>query len=206
MKRRWYVASIGAVIIMSAVVSADSIWDRRDPRAAHLFQDNRARNLGDVLTVAINESTNANEREQRALDRGKNATTGMTFAGKSKSGSIGGSASVDFTLGSDSKRGFNGSAQLTSDRTFLDRITVVVVDVLPNGNLVVEGTRTRVVGGEQRELRITGIVRPADIGQQNTVESRFVANFKIYYSGKGQQSSYTSQSWFNRVMSRLWPF
>jgi flagellar L-ring protein precursor FlgH len=104
------------------------------------------------------------------------------------------------------QRNFNGSAQLTSDRRFLDRITVMVVDVLPNGNLVIEGYRSRIVGGERRDLRITGIVRPADIGAQNTVESRFVANFRITYIGHGPSSRFIEQGWLGRVWNALWPY
>lgn len=203
MTHRWLILAAALVGIAPIAARADSIWDRRDPRAAHLFQDNRARRIGDVLTVAINEATNANEREQRALDKGNTMKSGLTFSGKT---SAGGSASGELGLGNDSRRTFSGSAQLSSDRTFADRITVTVIDVLPNGNLVIEGSRSRIVAGERRELRITGIVRPADIGQQNTVQSRFVANFRVIYSGQGPQSNFTKQGWLSRAFNFLWPF
>ncbi len=185
--------------VAAAVAPADSIWDRRDPRAAHLWEDNRARRIGDTLTVAINESTEANEREQRALDKSNNAKAGFTF--KSKAGA---DAGLDWN--NSSGRTFSGSAQLTSDRSFADKITVRVVDVLPNGDLVIEGFRSRMVAGERRELRITGIVAPKNIGQQNTVESRFVANFRVSYLGKGPESSFVNQGWFSRIFNRIWPW
>ncbi len=179
-------------------------FDLGSPRSApaHLFQDNRARRVGDILTVAIDESTNANEREQRALDK-NNATKAIFNFPKKPTG---GSSSADLQFSNSSSRNFNGSAQLTSDRRFIDRMTVTVVDVLPNGNLVIEGYRSRMVAGEQRVLRITGIVRPTDIGQQNTVESHFVASFHISYLGKGPESSFTNQGWFSRMINRIWPF
>ena len=113
---------------------------------------------------------------------------------------------MDASVNNTSRRQFNGSAQLTSDRSFTDRITVTVVDVMPNGNLVVEGYRSRVVAGEQRMLRVTGIVRPTDIGAQNTVQSQFMANFRISYLGRGPESSFVNQSYLGRAMNLLWPF
>src|SRR5262249_60647468 len=71
-----------------------------------------------------------------------------------------GSASLE-TSG-DSNRKFNGSAEFTSGRTFIDRMSVTVIDVLPNGNLVVEGARCRMAIGKSRTVRVTGITRPAD--------------------------------------------
>lgn len=197
-RRRWLMTLAGFAVTLT-VAHADSIWDRRDRRAAHLFEDNNARQVGDILTVAINESTEANEREERAL--GKTNAAGATLGFRNAGG-----GSLDMEFNSTGRRNFNGSAQLSSDRRFLDRITVTVVDVLPNGNLVIEGYRSRVVAGERRELRITGIVRPADIGAQNTVESRFVANFRISYRGHGPESRFVNQGWFSRMWNLLWPF
>jgi flagellar L-ring protein precursor FlgH len=187
-------------------VRADDIWDRRDPRAAFLFEDTRARRIGDLLTVAVNETTAANEKDQRAMDKSTKLTDALKFDGKSAAGKVSRAGSLDASFSNASGRTFNGSAQLTSDRTFTDRITVTVVDIMPNGNLVVEGYRSRVVAGEQRVLRVTGIVRPTDIGAQNTVQSQFMASFKISYLGRGPESKFVNQSYLGRVMNLLWPF
>jgi flagellar L-ring protein precursor FlgH len=130
----------------------------------------------------------------------------MEYDGSTSSGGGNLEGSLDFKLGNTSKRTFQGNSQLTSDRRFIDRITVTVVDILPNGNLVVEGYRSRVVAGEERVLRITGIVRPADIAQSNIVQSQFVANFKVSYLGRGPQSSYVNQGYFSRALNILWPW
>src|SRR5205085_3248941 len=192
--------------VVIPIVRADDVWDRRDPRAAFLFYDNRARAVGDLLTVAIDETTAAAEKEERALDKGTNTSNAFKFNGKSAAGSVSRDGSVDASASNTSRRQFNGSAQLTTDRRFTDRITVTVVDVMPNGNLVIEGLRGRVVAGEQRVLRVTGIVRPADIGAQNTVQSQFISNFKISYLGRGPESNFVNQGYLGRVMNILWPF
>lgn len=189
---------------------ADSIWDRRDPRAAFLFNDTRARNVGDLLTVSISESTANNDREQRTMSKSTDARLRNDFTGSSGSSqaskdiAMSGNAAMD--LRSRSNRDFSGSAQMTGSRTFTDLITVTVVDVMPNGNLVVEGYRSRVIQGEERMLRITGVVRPIDIGQSNTVLSQYVANFRVSYLGRGPQSSYVNQGFLSRLMNRLWPW
>ena len=85
-------------------------------------------------------------------------------------------------------------------------MTVTVIDVLPNGNLLIEGTRRRVVSGEERMLRVSGMVRPSDITVNNLVESQFIANFQVSYGGKGTDSRFTNQGWFSRIVNHVWPF
>ncbi len=182
---------------------ADSIWDRRDPRHAYLFQDNRARNVGDLVTVVITETTVANEREQRALDKTSNGSGSMQGSGQ---GTVGPSRAFNFSLTSAFGRQFNGNAQMTSNRVFTDRLAATVVDVLPNGNLVIEGYRSRVVAGEERVLRVTGVIRPADVGVGNLIASQSVANFRISYLGRGPESRTINQNYLGRVMNAAVPW
>jgi flagellar L-ring protein precursor FlgH len=194
----------------STVVSfahADSIWDRRDPRYAYLFQDNRARSVGDVITVVISETTVANEADQRALKKANSAAGTVDFTGSASSG--GGtsrSGAMSFNLSDNFKKEFSGSAQTTMNRVFTDKMAVTVVDVMPNGNLVIEGYRSRVVAGEERVLRITGIVRQLDVGVGNLVQSQSVANFRISYLGRGPESKTVNQGYLGRAMNLLWPW
>jgi flagellar L-ring protein precursor FlgH len=80
-------------------------------------------------------------------------------------------------------------------------MAVTVVDIMPNGNLVVEGYRSRVVAGEERVLRITGVVRQADIGVGNVIPSGFVANFRISYLGRGPATRNNKQGILTRFNS-----
>lgn len=184
---------------------ADSIWDRRDQRSGYLFMDNRARRVGDLLTIVVNESTGATNTEQRKLQKDTAASGKFDFAGKTSGvGSKSAAASVSADQSSD--RSFNGSAQFQSNRQLLDDMSVIVVDILPNGNLVIEGSRERRVSNETRLLRVSGIVRPNDIEITNTVNSQFIANFKIVYEGGGVESRFTNQGWLGRTTNKLWPF
>ena len=85
-------------------------------------------------------------------------------------------------------------------------MTVTVVGVLPNGNLVVEGRRCRVITHETRVLVVSGVVRPLDIGPYNTVQSSFIADFQVVYEGKGPESSFTNQGWLGKIVNYVWPF
>jgi flagellar L-ring protein precursor FlgH len=209
-KKLLFLACLGLGPLVPNPASADSIWDRRESRSAFLFEDNRARRIGDLLTITIMENTSSNDNETRNLNKNTDGRVQTNYTGNttstSPSGTVGVSGALNFDLRNRSNRTFNGTSTLTSDRTFNDKMAVTVIDIMPNGNLVVEGYRTRVVQGEERQLRITGVVRPADIGLQNTVRSEFVANFKISYMGRGPQSSFVNQGYFSRLMNGLWPW
>ena len=88
----------------------------------------------------------------------------------------------------------------------LNGLSVIVVDVLPNGNLVIEGTRRREVSKEVRWMRVTGVVRPIDIEIPNTINSKSIANFNIVYEGGGVESRFTNQGWAGRITNKIWPF
>ena len=113
---------------------------------------------------------------------------------------------MNLALTNATARSFNGTANLTSGRTFTDKMTVTVVDMMPNGNLVVEGYRSRIVSGEERMLRITGVVRQQDIGTANTVLSSSVGNFRVTYLGRGPETRFVNQSYLSRAMNLLWPW
>jgi flagellar L-ring protein precursor FlgH len=194
----------------STIVRADSIWERRDPRYSNLFQDTRARNIGDIIIVTISETTTSNESEQRANDKTNNATGTLTYAGDTSGSFAGGNVTrngaLNFTMADNFRRRFNGSAQATTQRTFTDRMAATVVDILPNGNLVIEGYRSRVVAGEERVLRITGIARPNDIAVGNIIASTALANARISYLGRGPASRSLNQNYLGRVMNAVWPW
>jgi flagellar L-ring protein precursor FlgH len=105
-----------------------------------------------------------------------------------------------------SGRKFDGTANTTIDRKFTDRMTVVVTEVLPNGNLVVEGGRQFQQHRETRVLHVSGVIRPADIGGDNSVQSGFIADLRMRYDGKGPESNSMNQGWGGRLMNIVWPF
>lgn len=195
-----------ACLAFLPAVYGDSLWDRRDARAAPLFSDTRARQVGDLLTVVISESTSVNERDQVQLRKEAKAGGLFNFKGNTAAGKLARDATVNMESGGSANRRFDGSSDVQNNRRFGDRMTVAVVDVQPNGNLVVEGRRKRQIGWETRTLRLTGVVRPIDIGSGNTIQSQSIANFQIGYEGHGPETNFTTQGYLSRALNYLWPF
>ncbi len=189
-------------VVFVAASEAQSLWQRRDPRFSHLVTNSTARRVGDLLTVLISENTAVQNLDQRALQRssdgGFNFSAAATEAGSSTSSSL--------NLSGDSARSFDGNSQYSVEQEFTDRITVQVLEVLPNGNLLVGGKRRRIVADEQRMLEVSGIVRPIDVRPDNSIRSQFIGNFQIKYSGCGPESHFTHQGWVARLLNRVWPF
>jgi len=183
-----------------------SLWTRRRSERVFLFHDTQARHRGDLLTIVIGENTNITNRDQRALS--KDSRTGALFAFSGSTGGDFGTTSgvADLDHASSSDRGFNGNSQFTSSRGFSDQFTVTVRSVMPNGNLWVVGRRRIQVEGDERDLYVTGIVRPTDIRANNTVQSQYVGDLQVRFCGRGTESRFTHQGWFNRKANRLWPF
>ena len=198
-------------LIVSAVcpqwLLAQPLWDRRDPNVTEMFHDYRARRVGDVLTVIIEETTGSDSQEKRELGKNTNAAISASGSGSTSSlGQVLRSFGFGLDLANSSQRSFDSKANSTIARTFTDRMTFVVIDVLPNGNLIVQGCRQRMITREMRTLRLTGIVRPADISPNNVVQSSYIGNLYISYEGRGPESAATNQNWGGRIFNKLWPF
>jgi flagellar L-ring protein precursor FlgH len=185
---------------------ADSLWQRRDPAVGYITQDNRARKIGDLLTVVINENTNVDNKDKREMEKSTTTSNVFNFGGKTASDGASRSASASTNFSNDSTREFEAKADYKSDRRFLDRMTVVVVDVLPNNILVVEGYRQRIISGESRTLRMRGLIRIIDVNANNTVPSSMIGNFQVEVIGRGYESAYTNPGWFGQIMNQIWPF
>ena len=198
--------TIFAGLCLSQTAIAEDLWQNRVPDRAYLYIDTQARGVGDLLTVLISENTDVDQRDDRALS--KSAGTGGAFDLSGEAGGAFGSqaadAGLDFT--GSTNRKFDGSASYRSARQITDRITLTVVDVMQNGNLVLSGTRQIEVGRDQRSLNVTGIVRPIDISPDNTVHSRFLSDLCVSYAEQGPESRFTNQGWLSRITNRVWPF
>jgi len=206
MKRfSWTIVSAGILLVPGAG-RADSIWQRREPRSAYLFVDERARRVGDVLTVQIQEQTDIGNKDQRNLSKDANASAVFTFKGSTTGGKSTRSGTVDFEPTASSQRAFDGSSAYTVGRSFIDTMSVTVIDVFPNGNLVVEGFRRQTVAGDARMMRVSGIVRPDDISLTNVVLSPFIANLQIEYIGTGPEMHFVNHGYVSKLMNFLWPW
>ena len=187
---------------LQAQTRYQSLWEKRDQRKAFLFRDLKARSIGDILTIAIEENTDVANSDSRAL----NKTTSTSGSGGFAYSGFGSSGDATASINSDSERDFEGDSNFSSDRQFLDRFSVTVVDVLPNGNLVISGLREVLVEGDHRRLALSGIVRGDDIRSDNSVQSSNVARLQIRYLGSGQETKFTNQGWLGKRLNKFWPW
>lgn len=193
-------------LLTFSFVQADSLWERRDPRFANMFKDNRARLVGDLLTIVVRENTDIDNKDEREMQKETRTEGRFDVQGNSQGNRLGRRFSANFRGAARSNREFDGKAEFSSDRRLLDGLTVTVVEVLPNDNLVIEGYRKRAITGDARIMRVSGVVRPADIGAGNTIRSQSIANFSVTYEGRGPEMSYTSNGWLGKIMNAIWPF
>jgi flagellar L-ring protein precursor FlgH len=200
---KWIVVVIMQLgLAFMSQVSAQSLWERRVPSMVDLVGDTAARHVGDLVTIIVRENTDVENRDQRQMAKAADASLNLDFSATGDLGS--GAGAFDFQK--DSERAFRGQSQYRVEQEFLDQITVPIIDILPNGNLVIGGRRERLIAGEKRTLVISGVVRAIDISPSNTVRSQHVAHFKVCYEGDGPESSYSNQGFVGRLFNRVWPF
>ncbi|MCA9061451.1 MAG: flagellar basal body L-ring protein FlgH [Planctomycetaceae bacterium] len=194
------------LVALSLPATADSLWQRRNPQRANLFQDSRARRVGDLLTLVISESSEVQNKEDKSMSKQSGAGATFDFDASTDGAFGSGAASAGLDASKSSNRSFDGEASYSDTREFTDQITVTVVDVLPNGNLLISGQRGLTIAGEKRTLVVSGMVRPIDIGPDNRINSRYVADLRTVYEGQGPSRKFVRQGWVGRAFNRIWPF
>ncbi|MGE5470027.1 MAG: flagellar basal body L-ring protein FlgH [Bacteroidota bacterium] len=167
-----------------------------------LFEDRRARFLGDTITVRITESTSASTKSNDKLDRSNTSSgslSGMTgLTGKALSGLAGYNTS--------SANAFSGKGEAANNNVFTGNITVTVIDVYPNGNLLVSGEKQLAIGHEQEYVRVSGVVNPTFVDASNSVASSSIADARIEYKSSGQVSDGLVMGWLARFFLTAMPF
>jgi len=192
-------------LCLASGVKADSIWAKKDANAKDMYSDDVARKIGDVLTITINESSDMTNTSDR--DMSKKTSRDQQFDGKIGIEDVVESVpGVNFGAGTSYTNEFESEAKNKNQRKFIDNVTVVVVDIMPNGNLVINGTTTRNISDDVQEIEVSGIVRPSDIDYSNTVDSKRIANFNIITKYKGAAAPYNKPGWLARILDFLWPF
>ena len=167
------------------------------------FGKGRNFQVGDVITVLLNESTQAARSQVGSISR--NSTNDMLSPGLAVLGNkLGGlMRGTDFSKTDISNKG-TGTADQTASLT--GSVAVSVVEVMPNGNLVLRGEKQLALTEGSEVIQVAGIIRPEDVAPNNTVQSRRLANAQISYRGTGDLANATRAGWGTSAVLKLWPF
>ena len=189
--------------LQPASYNPNSLW-RNGSRA--FFKDQRANQIGDILTVKVNFSDKANIANETMRSRVNKEDSGVdNFLGKQKLPLLN-SALPTRIFTADSSSISNGSGAVQRQEALTTNVAGVVTQVLPNGNLVIEGRQEVRVNFEVRELIVAGIVRPEDIESDNTIDSAKIAQARISYGGRGQLTDVQQPRYGQQVLDVLLPF
>ncbi|UXH76880.1 flagellar basal body L-ring protein FlgH [Roseateles amylovorans] len=161
-------------------------------RSASLIADTRAFRAGDVLTVVLQESTQASKSAGTHSDKESRIDFGLNLNGKSRA------------YGIASDHDFSGSGSSTQQNALQGAITVVVQEVMGNGLLRVDGEKSLVLNQGEELVRLAGYVRAADVDSENRVSSQRIANARIRYSGRGHLADANTPGWLTRWFNSPW--
>lgn len=180
----------------------------RENIALDLYGDRKARRVGDIITIMLEERTSSSKTSNVEVTK-ENELTMPSVAGGA--GTVLGIRPTvgNFGLGTNvqSEREFTGEAEADQSNRLSGSISVTVVDVYPNGSLVIRGEKWMTLNRGDEYIRISGIVRPDDVSPDNTISSTKIANARIQYSGTGELADSQQMGWLTRFFnSAVWPF
>ncbi len=179
-------------------------------RNGSLFEDVRARRVGDVVTVMLSERTNATQSASANTSKDNSINVeNPTLFGRLFGFRAGGVSSTPLNLENSlsSSKSFNGEGGSEQSNQLTGDITALVIEELPNGYLRIRGEKLISINKGDEYIRLTGVIRPVDIQANNTILSTMVANAEISYGGKGMIADASEMGWASRFFnSRWWPF
>ena len=187
-----------------ASASPGSLWQEGRP-ASLLFTDARALRVNDLVVIKIDEQADAHRSTDTNTDRSSSASAKIdAFLGLLKK--LPGSLDPNLNIGGGSNASFKSSGDTARSESLTATVPAMVTKVFSNGNLFVEGHRVILVNAEEHHFYISGVVRPIDIDQDNSVKSSMVADAQIEIVGRGELSDNQKPSWLSRYLGWLWPF
>jgi flagellar L-ring protein precursor FlgH len=182
----------------------NALW-RQGSRA--FFKDQRAAQVGDLVTVVVSMTDSAQLNNVTTLTRASGEQAGIPdFAGLTSRLGLASIIDPSKLVSLSSSNNNTGNGQIQRNEAVTLRLAGVITQVLPNGNLVVAARQEFVVNSELRELKVTGVIRPQDIASDNTVLHDRMAEARIQYGGRGEMTDLQTTRWGQQLMDILLPF
>ncbi len=191
MNRRYILAAVFAMLVslFAAPAFADSLWNDK----GSLFVDRKASGIGDIVMVRVIENVDDS-------DEGKVKSTKTTAENIDTGYGI-----LNFIrgFGFGSISGMNSDTKVERTKELRTTVSCLVTDIMPNGNMVIQGDRYLTSGAEKMNVRFSGVIRPQDISHNNVVESTRVANAEVVVTGKGTVSRTQRPGVINQILSAI---
>lgn len=181
-----------------------SLW-RGDQAASMLFTDARALHEQDLVVVKVEEVADAQRNADTDLTRKSDFGFDIAAFLKVAGVGVGTDASVDAKLAAGLESGFRGTGAARRTERLTATVPALVRTVLPNGNLFIEGHRVVLVNQEEHHFYISGVVRPIDIDQQNSIKSSMIADAEVEFTGRGNLTDNERQGWLTRFFNWISP-
>jgi flagellar L-ring protein precursor FlgH len=196
---------------MSQRESRGSLWSDLKSNNGTLYLDYKAKNIGDIVIVQIVESSSASNTNTTQTTKTSNYNANVnSFLGMPMSLGIhdflGMGSPFNPSVGAQTNNAFQGDGSKQKADTVQATIAARVIDILPSGNLVIEGSREIVVDQEKQFISVRGVIRQKDIDTNNVVLSSSIADAQIAYSGKGMLSDVNKKGWLAHFIDWVWPF
>jgi flagellar L-ring protein precursor FlgH len=176
-----------------------------------LFEDTKAKQVGDIVTVVLNET--ATSTQSATTDTSKSSSTSLATTAVLGLPSdlgvknfLGLGTGFDPTIGATNERANKGSGTTTRSGTLTGTISATIIAINESGNFEIEGKRSVTINHEEQVMVLTGIIRPSDVNYNNTINSSLIANASITYTGDGVIADEQRVGWLMRALSYVWPF
>ena len=209
MKPPAYVEQLPSKEKEAAFPNEGSLFGRGDNP---LFSDRKAMNVNDLVTVVIDETVAQSSSSQKSLSKNNSDKLGggiFTNAGTNAAvngavNRINGITNLGFQTGS--QNSFSSKGDNTRNEQFTTTISARVIKILNNGNYFISGSREMLINGEKQIIEISGVIRPYDIDQTNTINSKYIADAKILYKTEGPMDINNKKGWGTKLIESIWPF
>lgn len=185
-----------------------SLW-RSNSQFSKMYSDPTARGINDIVTIQVSESSTASNKAELTTNKKTQIQMGIdNFLGLETD--MGGKISDNFDnasmVGATTNNSNAGEGESKRETTLTAYISARVVDVMPNGNMVIEAKKEVQVNKEKQVAVLTGIIRPRDISYANIIQSNKIADMQIKFSGKGPVSAQAKRGWLSWLIGTIWPF
>jgi len=189
---------------MPDVNGTGSLW----ASSGSMFSDAKAGRVGDLITVLVSEAASATRKlgTKKAKKSNHNTSLAAVFGYETSLAQKNPNFKPKTALDISDEKNFDGSGSTNNSDTLTASITAVVTKLFPNGNMKIVGRRQVTINHQPQELTFVGIVRPVDIGPDNTISSSRVAQAVISYGGGGELATVAHEGWLTQALDQIWPF